>query len=219
MRWNVPQALLRRGAPGDNFFLSCKGQRWGSSAANASCLPKSLFPCWMCSLSPGCFPLETKPFPQWVWAAGLRLWGAGHAPPLPWWGQAVPLSVWLLGYTQTEPCPCSVTHGAPHGTCSPPGASTAGPLLVTLSWVGASSIKGSWKHKTVPGFLLSRALKQWGQKSQGNSLFCRNPQCSRWLASVFRFIQNVGRSTNFGAHFCVGDALGLDAPNYDLCQT
>lgn len=112
-----------------------------------------------CAAFPGCFPLETKPFPRWVWAAVAEGVKCGVCCSLTLLGSGHPSSLSLpLGYSQTQPCPCSVTPGAPWAPAGPQEPLLAGRRQ--LSWRGASFMKGSWEHKGVPGFLLSCALKQ-----------------------------------------------------------
>lgn len=203
-------------------FSPAKGRGEATRLLMTVVFQRGCFPGGCAVFPQGFSPLETKPFPQWMWAAGpveeLWLWGAGHAPPLSWWAQAIPLSA-----SWDTPRHSPVTRGAPwasYGSCSPQE-----PLLqgLCMQGEGDSLTVRFFLHKREPGAQsCPRISSVLCTKKGGKNLMdiiLQKPRCSRWLASVFRFIHKVGRSKNFGACFCVRDALGLDAVNNGLCQT
>lgn len=66
------QAPCHGDAHGDNFLLSCKGQRWGKSAANGILLPKRMFPQCVCLLPHVFVSLKSKTVPQQIWALSVQ---------------------------------------------------------------------------------------------------------------------------------------------------
>lgn len=192
------QAPCHGDAHGDNFLLSCKGQRWGKSAANGILLPKRMFPQCVYLLPHVFVSLKSKIVPQQIWALSVQQ-GCPSNTHRRTSVQQLPCT-----WTQPPPCPIMCTPCLPPLTpgCSAPSLKVT-VLLETLCsvaslidtewaplWLGdkpcfASSMEGSKEQKAIPGFLLSLCTKKMRAKSHRNSLVFLRTLCSRWLASHF----------------------------------
>lgn len=166
------QAPCHGDAHGDNFLLSCKGQRWGKSAADGILLPKRMFPQCVYLLPHVFVSIKSKSVPQQIWALSVQQGCPSNT--------CRQTSVQQLPYTWTQPhaCPTTCTPCLPPLTpgCSAPSLKVA-VLLETLCsvaslidteraplWLGdkpcfASSMERSKEQKVIPGFLLPYAPK------------------------------------------------------------
>lgn len=161
-----------------------------------------------------CFPAGCagfspwKPNPSRSGCGQQGLWGVGCAPPVPCWAQAIPAPCHCLCDTpRHSPVPALWLLEQPLAPRAPQSLCRQGQ--------GDSLMDRCFPHERELGAAKTTSFSakiSW-------KLFCRSPQCSRGLLSVFRLIQNIGRRKNFGACFCVWDELRLNAVNNDLCQT